>query len=355
MAGLFVYLPLFFLSIRCLAFSNVPLFLWSGEKYFGVANRPHPEANGLMQIDHFIHDFKSTFGVKNEKMNLPKESQDSFLNYVSKEKDIMPEVVIAFVYSKLDSVDAARQVGAYSSEQDDSMSLSFLKKLMDKSKSSLIVPHLLMDSSSASASVQLTEMFSTTVPKPEIVELQLNGEENGLESEADQNIAGCKALMGHLDQNKWLFSNLATDLIMIKADNFKDMEDECVMTLLERVDKLTSGHYVAVLTADTAKTDIVQFFPTLPELNINSFMARPDQTAGAGFSLSAAGGGQQYLLVAQTDTTWPGVRYITTNMLFGVLIGLMFLFTVMCAVNCLASIETPQRLSAQRYNIGKQD
>jgi len=335
-----------------LAYSNVPLFLWSGEKYFSVANKPHPEVNGFMQIDHFIHDFKSTFDVKNVEMNLQKNPQDSFLNYVSKTKEIMPEVVVAFVYSKLDSADAARQIGAYSSTEDDSMPLSFLKKAISKSMSSLIVPHLLMEPSSASTSVQLTEVFSTTIPKPEIVELQLNGEENGMESEMDQNIAGCKALMGHLDHNEWLFSNLATDFIMIKADNFKDMEDECVTTLLDRVDKLTSGHYVAILTADSPKTDIVKFFPTSSQININSFMLQ-QPSKRQDFSLSVSRG--QEVFIFATDNSWPGVKYLSTNILFGLLFGFMFLFTIICAVQCLVAIETPQRLSSQRYNIGKQD
>lgn len=343
-----IYLPLC-LAVCALADPSVPLFLWSGKKYFGNAKEQHREVNGLLHVDEFIPDFMNTFGgKKNLEVKSPVALQDSLMNYISKTEQITPEVVVAFIYSKLDSADAARQSGAYSSNTKNVMSLSFLKNALAKSTSSLIVPHVLVDTSTISTSEQLADEFSKGLPKPEIVELQLNGELNGMSPEADDNVAGCKALMGHLNDNEWMFSNLVTDLIMIKADDFRGVEEECVISLMQRVNSLTSGHFVAMLTADTPRTDIVKVFPTPSKTHLMdfSFQGLSDQKL-------FASQGQKFIIMA-SDTSWPGVRYLSSNILFGLSIGALFLLTVLCGASCLLSIQTPQRLSSRPYHIGKQ-
>jgi len=348
MPGILVYLPYCFLVMCTLAHTSVPLFLWSGAEYFRDGIELHPEVNGFFQLDHFIQDFMGSFGgKKNSKTDSSKTGQDSLMNYVSKTNKIMPEVVVAFVYSKMDSADAARQSGAYSSTRNHG-ALSFLKEALTQSKSSLTVPHVLIERSTTSTSVQLTDVFSSLEPTPEIVALELTGGKNEIEDRVDENLSGCKVLLDHVNGNKWMFSNLVTDLIMVKADDFKDVHKDCITMLMDEVNTLTSGHFVAMLTADMAKTDIVKFFPTSwKKGNHLEQRQRPVLLASQG----------AYILSAATtnSTTWPGVKYVTGNILFALLLGLFMLITVLCGVNCLLSIETPQRLSRRKYNIGKQN
>lgn len=353
MPGILVYLPFFFLAVCTLAHTTVPLFLWSGEGYFGNMNNHHPEADGLLQLDHFMHDFMNVFAGKKNVMADSLNVQDSLMTYIPKPNEIKPEVVVAFIYSKLDSAEAARQSGAYSSANDDGMSLSFLKNALIKSKSSLTVPHILIeDASTTSTSAQMADMFSTLSPKPEIVALELKDKENEIDHTdgINQNLAGCRALLKHLDENEWIFSNLVTDLIMIKADDFKDVQEECVEALMGRVSSLTAGHFVAMLTADMAKRDITKFFPTPLDANLNSFSA---QGMSERHPILLAAQGQNYVIMA-TDNNWPGVRYLSSNILFGLFLGGFIFLVVACGINCLLMIETPQRLSSRRYAVGKQ-
>jgi len=352
MTGIFVYLSFFTLAVSILADSTVPLFLWSGKDYFGDENHHHSEAKGLFRVDDFVSNFMVSFGGNiDESKETMKKTHDLLTNYIAKEGLIMPEVVVAFVYSELDSADAARRTGSYSNDKN-TLSMSFLKDALAKSKSSLIVPHVLRKTSSVTVSDQLTNAFSKINPKPEIVELELNGEQNGMGPEVDQNVAGCKALMSHINSNEWMFSNLVTDLIIIKAEDFQDVQEECVHSLLERVNTLTSGHYVAMLTADRAKTNIARFFPVpkdnLNSLSVNSASSQPPL-------ILASEGSQMYVLASSKKSDdWKGVRYLSPNILFGLFIGLIFLVTVLCGVSCLLAIQTPQRLGSVKYNIGKQ-
>jgi|ERR1712130_563453 len=305
---------------------------------------------GIFRVNDFVNNFMVSFGgnLEEGKESL-KKTQDSLTNYVSKEGLIMPEVVVAFVYSELDSADAARRTGSYSKDKS-ALSMSFLKDTLAKSKSSLIVPHVLRETTSIPTSEQLTNAFSKINPKPEIVELELNGEQNGMGPEVDQNVAGCNALMSHINGNEWMFSNLVTDLILIKAEDFQDVQEECVRSLLERVNTLTSGHYVAMLTADRAKTNIARFFPA-PKNNLNSLSVKSSSQTPL---LLAQEGSNVYVLAAAKTSEWAGVRYLSPNILFGLFIGLIFLVTVLCGASCLLAIETPQRLGSEKYNIGKQ-
>jgi len=334
MSEIFVYLLFSFLALCTVVHSSVPLFLWSGKGYFSDTTEPHTEVNGLLQLDHFIKEFMVTFSdQKSTVEDTPKNVQDSLMNYVSKTQEIMPEVVVAFIYSQLDSAATAQQP------------LSFLKNVLTESKSSLIVPHVLTESSSAPASVQLVDLFSALTPKTEIVALQLDDDEN--------EIAGCKALMEQLHSNQQIFSNLETDLIMVKADEFKNGQGDCMTTILRSVNTLTSGHYLGMLTADTSRTDIIKSFSVPSQTSFNSFSA-PQIRLQKPIIMPL--GKQEFITVSadvQADD-YPGVLYLSPNILFALLYGIMFLLVVVIAVNCLVSIETPQRLTHRRYNIGKE-
>jgi len=78
------YLSFSFLAIFTFSHSTVPLFLWSGEGYFGDIKQPHPETNGLFQYEHFTKDFMKIFGGQKNEMVSSEDVQDSLMKYVSK-------------------------------------------------------------------------------------------------------------------------------------------------------------------------------------------------------------------------------------------------------------------------------
>jgi len=304
MLGIITYLSCSFFPIFTLGNPSVPLFLWSGKKYFGDNNERHPEGNRLMQ------------DIIDEIQILADSSTD-----VQR-----PEAILTFIFPDLDSTEVARQSGAYSSTST-SLSAFFLKDALTKSKSSLVVPHVLVEPSAVPISVQLEDVFSSLTPKRK--KLLLKGD----------NFNDCQASWKQLnDFNQEIFSNSIPDLIMVKVSEFGDVQRDCMKSILDRVNILTSGNFVAMLTGNMPKTNIIKSFHRISQSSSSRIMLER----------------KQINRVFMEDNAYSGVQFITANILMGLFVGAFIVVVMLCGISCLISIETPQRLSTRPYHIGKQ-
>jgi len=313
--------------LLCLRFSlvafshpNVPVFLWSGEKYFGDTAQSHVEANEALYSAEFIKDFVSIFGhQKNEVLGSSEDSHSSFQfsKYVSKNMKIAPQVIVAFILPKLDSSEVALSNGAFSlSSVQSSMPLSFLKASVVNSKSSLIVPHLLIDSPFA---MPISQQLSTSMAsKYEVISFD------------SSSLADCLQFRSRNIKNERIFLVVKGDLQM----------SACAKKIMETVASVTPN-YVTLMTGDAPREYIVHSFSGQEEflpypLNLAALTTTPASSTTANTAVVH------------------GVLYLTSNILIALLLGLMLIFILLCGVNSLFNIETPQRLSHMKYNIGKQ-
>jgi len=331
-------------AVFCLGFSllavtfshsTIPVFLWSGEQYFGNTEHPHGETNEAFHSDQFIKDFVSILGYHKNEMLTRKviysseesESSFKFKKYVSKDMEIAPKVIVAFIYPKLDSSEVAYSNGAYSLSSDQSsMPLSFLKDSVINSKSSLIVPHVFIDSPFA---MPISQQLSTSMAS-----------NYKLLSFDSSSWIDCMKFVEHLTFETKLEPKSHRLLIIVKwtGDTAPKMAD-CAKKLMEKVAHKTS-EYVTIMTGDAPRKDVVYSFS--------------EQMYPLSLSVSD-------LIAPNTANNTPsntlpsyGVVYLTPNILISLFLGLMLIFILICGVNCLFNIETPQRLSHLKYNIGKQ-
>jgi len=301
----------------------VPLFLWSGQPYFG-------EQHSIVQQMVGVDDIASLFGQMT-KTNQKPSALSAYLSGSSK-----PEVILAFVYPQLSSSDVTLQSGGYSQEQPHSYPLSSLKTLLSSSRSSLSVPFVSLDPVSSSVSQHLISTLSQAPSRTKAAQIEGGGVVgNGL--------SGCDALLHDIQEDVSIFQNGITDLILVHYHHEKDRTG-CMTRLLDYVDDHTSN-FIGVVSADRS-----QRTPILLELE----------------DLSGPSDKRVFLETIQFDVTtsslypnatngsYPGVLNANADSLFVVLLGFFLVFILLMAVNCLMSVETPPRFTTIPLQISKE-
>jgi len=295
MARVMLALALLVMVVAISAESTVPLFLWSGSQDF-FAESQSPRVQSSADVEGLITAI-TTKGNSN---------------------GVVPEVVIAFV---------APSMGSCASSVAE---LSNLHSTLHAARSSLSVPYSRSFSSALSSSL-------TSSPVERTLKANLNDETDS-----------CDKLIMRLKADK--FSSLFTDekcqIVLVSATSLA-AADSCVGRVSAAVDRLTSGNFVALLSADLAEHTVATSFPSY-----RSYAAYPSFSTA---SFSTMGYVQVPPLPPFTNTTvYYGPQYITANILIGLIISLMVLVVALCGISCLMDIKPPLRFATQKLNVGRE-
>jgi len=304
--------------------SLVPMFLWSNNPYFTGSHNTVSES--LRGND--IHSLLSQLVTHKE----TKTKINSFVNGALKS----PEVLLSFVYPELSSGEASRIVGGYSpsSKRPD----SFLKTAVTSSSSSLSIPYVLTD---GSISEELVNIVSLN-PNSQLIASEIESDKSGL--------TGCDALLNHLSEERSVFSNGITDLILVHYDHTKD-NVKCMERIINHVDRQTNGKYVSLLSADKSSAKPIQM--VFADGSESAHFER-EPLSFTEFAIDSHPGKFQTLATGYTPVVYVGVQYVTPNTMVALFLGFFMVFVIYTGAMCVMYIETPVRFSATPLQLSKE-
>jgi len=224
-----------------------------------------------------------------------------------------PEVLVAFVAPQLSSAMASYFAGGYANSQSHA-ALSSLKTSFESATTSFSIPALYPESGSVSATISTVFVDQAAIQGSQTL--------HGATSKCDN-------LMTLLNGAN-IFTNSASDLVLVSFDS-SDMSvnDACLNRVLQYVASASTQNFAAVFSADSAPA--VQMSFSSSEVRPTSFVE----------------------VKAMADPI-VGVLYVTGPIVFGLLFGLLFLFTTLVAVCCMNSIQTPLRFPSRKLAVGKE-
>jgi hypothetical protein len=270
--------------------SPIPVFLWSGERSFSL---DHGETGDALETKDLSNALKQ--------LVRPSEQLSTKLDqHISLQAP--PEVVVAFVASQWD----ARQFQQLP-----------LQDLLQRSASSLVAPYLY---SEGKVSDVLVNALSS--PRYRVIAAQLSGDRK-----KQNNLSGCDALMASLHENERIFSDGVTQLVLTTFNQYDSTTGDCMRRVSEFV-RTHTDRYVGLVSADNSKQIMTEF-------QENEMATRPGRRL------------LQQKFAATTNDTYTGPQYITSSILFGILLSFFLLFMLWMGISCLMSIEGPVRFAYQ--------
>jgi hypothetical protein len=302
MAKVFSLLVLFLASALC---SPVPLVLWSGQRAF---LDDHAEVAEVLKFQ----DIHNTFSKLVNPTTFSTRRSSALDSYVYQGYG-HPEVLVAFVGATMGSSEFAMAEGGYSEKT------SSLQNTLSSAQSTLVAPYVFSDG-------RISDDLVHTVaanPQSKIVTVHL--------SEGQGSTSGCSSLLAQLQENKNIFSNDVSDLVLVKFSSYNSQIGDCVKRVMDVVKSNTDNH-LALLSADQPSTQVLMAFNT-------------EEIAAAAPPKRLR---RSFLQASSSDnSTYPGPQYITPTILWGLLLSFFLLFILWQALYCLLSIETPARFSYQ--------
>jgi len=294
--------------------------MWSNQRCFTVDHGEVPEALSLVDVRSGLKDIISSRNDLGSALD----------KHMSFEGSTGPEVVLAFVASKLGTSDFGRKVGAYSLASNSSD--SSVQNLLANSQSSLVAPYVYAGRPNK-LSDQLVDAATSVAPKARILLGQLD-------DHTDQShVSGCDALLSSLNEEPALLSNGIADLVLLQGDTYDAAMGECMNRMISAVSQ-KNARYVAVLTADAPSVDVNMEFPAGPSsalpLHYRRLLTVPLQD--------------------NTNGNYTGPQYITPTILWALLLGFFLLFILWTAISCLMTVETPVRFAEEppRHSLSKE-
>jgi hypothetical protein len=303
MAKVFSLLVLFLVSALC---SPVPLLLWSGQRAF---LDDHAEVEEALKFND-IHNTLNK--LVNPRFSTRKTSAlDSYVYQGYGH----PEVLVAFVGATMGSSELALAEGGYSQAS------SSLQSTLSNAQSVLVAPYVYTEGRSISDDLMRT---IATNPQSKVVTAQLDA--------GHISSSGCNSLLAELQENKNIFSNDVSDLILVKFSSYDAQIGNCVKRVMDAVKSNTDSH-LALLSADQPSTQVLMAFNT-EELTA----AAPPKHLRRSFLQDSS---------SNSTNSTTGPQYITPTILWGLLLSFFLLFVLWQALYCLLAIETPARFSYQ--------
>jgi len=304
--------------------SPVPLFLWTGQPYFSA---DHAEVSHPLNSD----DFQTTLLHLFDDQIDPRATLSS---YLSDEVAVTPEVVVAFIASKLGSSQASQLGGAFSTQHDQ---MKKLKTTLAEARSSLTLPFLY--SNSGKFSSYLNDAVSAASPGASTLSYALED--------------SCETALGNLQQHPDLFSNNRLDLVTIYFSDYQSQQvDDCVSRLTDYVKTQSSGKYLALLSAEDSNVQIQTAFSTVKEdVDVPNWEMIDKPYTSTQFNVKRTN------LMANSGnstTGYTGPQYITPAIMFGILLGFCLLFFLWTGISNIATIEAPVRFSHHKLQLAKE-
>jgi len=261
-----------------------------------------------------------------------------------------PEVVVAFVYTELSSASASRLVGAYDATVSSAAArghtggaLAYARSAMAGAASSLTAPFY---TPTAAVSDQVVALHNSLTHNAKVFATQIDADSSS--SGSTESLSGCAALLGEMDEHPAMYADGRSDLVLVKLAAYQP-HDTCVQTVSEHVRTRTNGNFVALLSADSAFAFPVQ--SVFVENEKRAFSPQLNMAMGDGHS-------QRFRTLAATTTNstnaFPGILFVTPTVMWGLILGLIFVIAVSCGVGWVQSIETPARFTTVPLQLTKE-
>jgi len=293
-----------------LSTASVPLFLWTDKSYFSSPHQDLVQPLLLEDIEYtFSHSLKS-LGT--------------------------PEIIVAFVAKQLASNEISQMGSAFGANTKDQ--IQHLKAALSSARNSLTVPYLYTSQKQISQS--LIQSLKTSSPQGTIIQGNFATET-------------CDNVLAKLESFKSVFSNEITDLLLI---SFSDYEAQQVDTCLQRVNTFVQNHvnqnYIALLSADQSPVEPQLIFSNEKLENdiLTEYSLFAQKTPVNLFT-------SRKLLQTNTNTTTPvfvGPQFISSAILFGILLGFALLFFLWQGIYQITLIEPPVRFSHNRLQLSRE-
>jgi hypothetical protein len=323
MRGMIVQVLLCLLAVsNAVTSPNSPLFLWSGQRLFSSldASSAHGHAHDLIRSA----DLQS---VLNRISGQHAEGSSAFAPYLEENLPAAPEVILAFVNSKMGA-------GSSSAAQ-----LSSLQSTLVSSASSVSADYFTADGSSVASLLRSSAARLSAQSQASTTDLHLDS------------TASCETLLSRLGSDKLrsIFSNGVPDVLLVTSDDVSTT-NACIKRVNDKVSKLTSGNYVGLFTAESVNPAVRNVFG--------------DSISAASLLQTSAPIKTQALTATVTDVNFRcdkpqdvgcyGPQYLTGTILIGLLIAGLLIFTLLLAVCCVMSVQPPLRFATQRLTVGKE-
>jgi len=167
----------------------------------------------------------------------------------------------------------------------------------------------------------------------------------------------CDGVLGKLGSSENIFSNGATDLILVTFSNYGDQHvDQCLQRVNTYVQEHANQQYICLLSADESRIEPQLAFSPEKLLEndiVNKYNLLAQNVAPVNLHFS------RKLLQADngTNTTAPfyvGPQYISPAILFGILLGFVLIFFLWQGIYQLTQIEAPVRFSHTKLQLSRE-
>lgn len=312
--------------------SPVPMFVWSDKAYFANAAQVN-EVVGLGEVSQLLKKAVSSQGVR----------QTGVLrDYVGTyPQTYVPEVMVAFLQSKMSGSDMSRSADAYGTSGVNG--LSSLQATMERSRSALVMPYVAHGDAS--------------VPQA-LIDLVKNADASA-QTHTALAADGCDAVLSKLDESSSMYYDGKTDLFLVKAnDDDTAGSSACMQRVMERVSQQTFGNYVGLYSAEAAQSVNVDFSTPEARDDVASFAAT-NPRRGLAQGLRAPSFLETQAAASASGSTTPtdlvvGPQYLLPAILSGLCLAGMLLFILWLGVSCLMAVERPIRFSKRSLVIAKE-
>jgi len=307
----FLFLSLFAVTVWSLS-SPVPLFLWTGENYFPIN---HVELTNAISLE----DLESSL------VEVAKTASST----------TAPEVLVAFLAEKMGSSDIAQLGAAYTTDTSQDK-LPALKELLT-SQNSFVAPHVYTNGEKTSNVLsRAVQSVSTYSASGQIIKFNLQNN-------------NCDALLNTLESNS-VCSNGALDLVLVSFSDYQAQQvDQCLQRVQTSLNSKCQQRYISLLSAEETNEPKRTFLTERVENDLLSF-TQPSFTTVSAYT------NKRTLFAAVNGTTpvFVGPQYMSSAILFGILLGFVLLFFVWQGVSQLTSIQTPVRFSHTKLQLSRE-
>jgi len=325
-----------------LADSLIPFFAWSPQAWSNTAHTVVPDSVSTADVNAFI------------RQAVGGPVQVSGLSEYTSKTVPKPEVLLAFIHTKLSPSDVSRGSGAYVSSSSSASSstsrFASLSSTLSSSSWSLTVPSVMVNTHSGALSTVLSNAVMAADISASVLATKLDSS-----SVSVKGVAGCDALVAQLDDiDNGIFQNGRTDLILVQIDTNENY-DACMNRLVDRVNKRSNGAYLAILSADQSSVDPTATFSRRPSatnlLDISKISLQADQLF---HTLAGTPGNGTVPTGGVRASYYPGVTMLTSDLFFALLLLLLLIFILLLGITCTMSIETPTRFAHAPLQLSKE-
>jgi len=150
--------------------------------------------------------------------------------------------------------------------------------------------------------------------------------------------SSCSNVVGQVSGTAGVFDNGVTELFVVRSTSPAATE-ACLSDMTSAVNQRTGGNYMAMVTSETTASRAAATMAT-----------ESLQSASTRFHSMAS------LYANTTDLTYYGPKYITPDIVMGLLVVAILLIILFVGMCCVMSIESPLRFAtpSQKLNIGKE-